>query len=104
MDVDRRVAEGAAPLDHRRVVVRVRDRDLGDPAQLLDPRDRRVVDQPDAVPEDVALGRLDQEGPLADAELRLGVDRVEVLLLLLDRVLVRRAEAVPASSTAGRRG
>ena len=34
VDVNRCVAEGATPLDHRRVIVRVRDRDLGDPAQL----------------------------------------------------------------------
>src|SRR5262249_8800003 len=94
VEVDGRVAKGAAPLDHRGVVVRVRDRDLRDPAQLLDPRDRRLVDQPDAVPEEVAFGRLDQEGPLADAELRLGIDRVEPLFFLLDRVPVRPAEAL----------
>ena len=94
MQVDRGAAEGPAPFHHRRVIVRVRDRDLGNPAQFLHPRDRRVVDQPDAIPQNVPPRRLDQERALADAELRLGVDRVEPGLFLLDDVLVRRPEVL----------
>ena len=52
VDVDRHAAERAAPLDHRRVVVRVRDRDRPRCRRAPRPRDGRVVDQPDAVPEE----------------------------------------------------
>ena len=90
------------PLDHRRVVVRVRDRDLGDPPQLRDPRDRRVVHERDAVPQDIPFLCLNQECSLADPELWLGVDRVEAGLFLLDDVFCATIEAPRASSTAGR--
>ena len=94
VQVDRRPAERPAPFHHRRVIMRVRDRDLGDPAQLLHLLNRRVVQEPDAVPQDVAALRLDQERPLADPELRLGVDRVEPVLLLLDDIPVRRPQVL----------
>src|SRR2546423_14075431 len=69
VQVDGRV-EGARPLDHRRVVVRMRDRDRADPAELLDPRAELVVEERDAVPEDVAAPARspDEERALADRE------------------------------------
>src|SRR4029079_19647690 len=72
VQVDGRV-EGARPLDQRRVVVRVRDRYRGDAAELLDARAELVVEERDAVPEDVAARarRLDEERALADREARL---------------------------------
>ena len=59
------------PLDHRGVVVRVRDRDRREPAFGADPRDDLVVEIRRAVPEDVAGARLDEERALADRERRL---------------------------------
>ena len=54
--VDRDAAEGPAPLDHRGVVVRVRDGDGRDAAQRLDRLDHGFVKQRQAVPQDVACG------------------------------------------------
>ena len=91
MDQDRRAAEGRAPFEHRGIVVRVRDRDRGNPAQLLDLGDDLVVDQAQAVPKDVAVLVLDQECPLADGEVRLDGQAAEPLLLLLpDDVMALR--------------
>ena len=88
VQVDRRDPEGMAPLDHRCVVMGVRDCDLGDPAELADPCDRRVVDESDAIPKDIPLAGLNQERTLADPEPGFGVDRVEAWLFLLDDILV----------------
>ncbi len=75
VDPDRRVAKRPAPLHLRCVVVGVRERDAGQTAATLDLSDRLVVDQGNAVPEDVAGRRLDQVRALADADFRLGQDR-----------------------------
>src|SRR5205085_12429354 len=64
----------------------MRDRDRGNPAACLDRSDRLVVDQGDAVPEEVPGGRLDEERALADRERRVGPDPSQPGLLLLDAV------------------
>ena len=64
--------------------MRVRDRDRGDPAELLDPRAELVVEERDAVPEDVAAPRRDEERALADREARLAADPEEARPLLAD--------------------
>jgi hypothetical protein len=94
MQVDGNVPEGPTPLDHRRVVVRVRDGDGGQPAKALDGLDGRVVDQRDAIPEDVAAGGLNEQGPLADAELRLSADSGQVWLFRPDLVHVIGSQLV----------
>lgn len=66
--------EGGGPLQMGGKVVRVRDDDGGDAAELGDAGDRRVVEVRDAVPEDVAGGRAAEIGGLADAELGGRVD------------------------------
>ena len=45
-----RALEAVRPLDHRRVVVRVRDRDRRQPAERLDGLGRRLVEQRDRTP------------------------------------------------------
>src|SRR3954468_8652680 len=67
-DVDRRATEGVAPLDHRPIEVRMRERDRADSALRSDRRDGRVIDVSDAVPENVAIRRSDEDGSLSDAE------------------------------------
>ena len=52
-----RAVEAVRPLDHRRVVVRVRDGDRRQPAAALDLLRRRVVEQRDAVPQHEARRR-----------------------------------------------
>ena len=76
---DRRTPERPAPLDHRAVEMRMRDRDPAEPARRLDHPHRRIVDQADAVPEQVPSrtvlrrGR-HQERPLPDRKARLRAD------------------------------
>jgi len=86
VEMDRGVVEGAAPFDHRAVVVRVRDGDGGDTAESADGADGFFIEETDAIPEDVAVRRLDEERALADGELRLSADANEVWLLLKDDV------------------
>jgi hypothetical protein len=64
--------------------VRVRDRDRRESAEPLDTRAELVVEERDAVPEDVSAGRLDEESALADREARLAAEPDEAGLLLAD--------------------
>ena len=75
MQVDRHPSERAAPLNHRSVIVRVRDRDRLNAAQTIEQIDGGVVDQRDALPQDVARRRACQDCPLPDTEGRRGLDR-----------------------------
>jgi hypothetical protein len=62
----------------------MRDRDRGDPAELLDLRAELIVEERDAVPEDVAARCLDEERALADREARLAADPDDAGPLLAD--------------------
>jgi len=62
----------------------VGDRDRGDPAELLDTAADLVVEERDAVPEDVSARRLDEERALADREVRSRADARQPRLLLAD--------------------
>ena len=73
VQVDRAV-EAMRPLDHARVVVRVRDRDRGEPAAPLDLRRGRLVEQRDAVPQQVGVAVGDEQRALADRECGIGAD------------------------------
>lgn len=76
-DVDGAV-ERFGPDEVRGVVVRMADDDADEAAERVDPRDGLVVQQRDAVPEDVAGGGLDEDGALADGELWFGGERCQV--------------------------
>jgi len=65
----------------------VRDRDSLDPAQALDLRRGLLIEQRDAVPEEIALWRLDQQGPLPNGELRLRPDPDQARLMLLHHIM-----------------
>ena len=79
----------------------MRERDRGQAAPLVHRRLRRRVEERDAVPEDVAALRLDEVGVLADREGRLGADRGQPGLELLEGVrmvgtqFVERRPALP---------
>ena len=75
VQMDRHAAERPAPLDHGRVVVRMRDRDALDAAHGLDQLDGGAIDQRDAVPQDIAVRGAQKLRALADAERRQGDDR-----------------------------
>jgi hypothetical protein len=84
--------------------VRVRDRDRAEPAELLDAGADLVVEQRDAVPEDVPARCLDEEGALPDREARRRADANQARPLLPDvramvaaKIVERRPPlAVPA--------
>ena len=97
-----RALEAVRPFDHRRVVVRVRDRDRGEPAAAVDLRRGRVVEQRDAVPQHVALAVRDEQRALADREARLTCRSRSARPRAGSRCGGRRA-APRRSSTAGRR-
>ena len=108
VQVDRDAAEGAAPLDHRAIEMRVRDRDRIDAALRLDGTQRCLVDQAHAVPQHVAADASHQQPALADRERRLDADADKARVLLahdhamaLLQVAQRRpALALPADELA----
>src|SRR4029079_1036731 len=102
---DGSAAECATPLDRRAVEVRVRHRNPGEPARGAERPHRRVIDVPDAIPEEVAVRRLHEERPLADPDGRRDADAEEPRLLLahLDamparRELLQRGPRLPAAA------
>ncbi len=80
--------EALGPVDHRPVVVGVRDRDRVQPACGLDRRVRRVVDEREAVPEQAAA----EQGALPDRERGLDADADETRLGLLEAEPMGRGE------------
>src|SRR5262249_60927229 len=85
--------EAVSPFHHRRVVVRMGDCDRPEPAARLDER-RHPLEQGQAVPEDVAARRLEEQRALADPEAGLRADARQPRLLLADVRAVRRAHVV----------
>src|ERR1700739_10416 len=81
MQIDRNIAEGGAPFRHRRIIMRMRNRDRLQTAETVDDLDHRVVDQADAVPQHIALRRPHQQRALADAEQRRRADSDQFRLM-----------------------
>jgi hypothetical protein len=71
----------------------MRDGDRGQPAEPLDPPDRRLVDQADAVPQDVAVRVQDEEGALRDGESRPYLQAEEPLRLCVQPISWSRPSA-----------
>jgi hypothetical protein len=65
-------------------------------AEPVDERDGRSVEQRDAVPQNIAVRRADEERALADGKLRLGADADQPRLVLA--VGVERARGAGAAS------
>ena len=82
--------------------MRVGDGDGRDAAHRLDRLDHGFIEQRQAVPQDVGLRRAQEQGPLADGEVRLDADADQPRLLELDGVSVGQIAAGRRSSTAGR--
>src|SRR5579872_3548050 len=89
VQMDRRIAERAAPLDLRRVEVRMRDRDRLDAAETPDEGDRRRIERRDAIPQHVAALRAHQKRALADGEMRFAGKAENVRGMLDERIAVR---------------
>src|SRR5207237_4540753 len=90
--------ECPTPLDHRRVVMRVGDGDGPKAAYLLNGFDGRVIEERDAVPEQVALWCGNENRSLADGKRRLGSDpeQTEVVAHLIPMGLAKIAERCPS--------
>ena len=88
------VAERAAPLDQRGVEVRMRDGDGAQAAETLDEGDGGLVDERDAIPQDVAVRRANEQRALADGETRLGADADQARLVLAEGVEMADREPV----------
>src|SRR6478672_9115059 len=61
-------------------------------AKPVDQSDRGVIDQRDAIPQDIPLRRAKKQSALADRELRLRADPDEPRLVLAESVVVRNPE------------
>lgn len=80
--------EGARPEQVRGVIVRVGDDDGADATQIVNLADGGVVEEGDAVPEDVALGRPDEGATLADADLGSGVNEGDTVIFVVSGEVV----------------
>lgn len=72
--------KGSRPKQMRGVVMRMRDDHGADAAEFVDLADGRFIQKSDAIPEDVARGRLDKSTALADAYLGRGMDEDDALI------------------------
>ena len=72
--VNRGVGKGRAPIGVGGVVVWMRYGNSGEAAERFDLVDRRLVEEGNHIPQDIAMGRLDQHGALADGEIGIGPD------------------------------
>ncbi len=80
--------ERRGKLDHRGVIVRVGDRNSGQAAECAHDLDRRVVDEADAVPQDISLRRAHQQRALGDGEGGEGANSEQSRFELRERVVV----------------
>src|SRR5262249_5832433 len=93
VQMDGSAAEGTAPFHHRAVVMRVGDRDAGEPAERLHDLDGGGIDERDAVPQNIAFGSAQDERALADREFRHRPDPDQAGLVLLIAIEVPAASA-----------
>ena len=97
VQVNRNAAERLAPLHHARVVVRVRDGDRSQPSGIRNRFDRFVVEQRDAVPEQIASGCPHQKRALPDRELRVRREAEQVGLFVRAPIAVALAKFAESS-------
>ena len=92
VEMDGYTPKRTAPVDQRRVKVGMRNRDGVQAPKSLDQSDGGVVDQRDAIPQDVAFRRAQEQCALADRELGLRADADEAWLVLAEPVVMRNSE------------
>jgi hypothetical protein len=66
----------------------MRNSDGRNAAQIADGVDGWLVEKSQAIPEHIAPRRLQQESPLTDREVRLGVNGIQISFLLLDDIVM----------------
>src|SRR4051794_20698930 len=66
MEMDGDIPKRTTPVDQRRVEMRMRNRDSVQPAKPVNQGDRCVIDQRDAIPQDIPLRCAKEQSALAD--------------------------------------
>ena len=94
VEIDGYAAEGPAPIDKRRVEVRMRNGDGTQSAKPVDQRHCGVVDQRDAIPEDVSFRGTQKQCALSDGKFGRRADADETWLVLTEPVAVRNPESL----------
>ena len=89
-----RAIKDPPPARHCRIGMRMRNRHRRQPAQRLDHRDGRCVQQCDAIPQHIPAGRADQKCPLPNPHLRHGADAHQVRRDLADYVIMSRHQRI----------
>src|SRR6478735_12055394 len=78
------------PFDHRRVEMRMRNRDGANAAASIYLGDCLVVQQRDAIPEQISSGRLEKQSPLADRKFRFSADAKKLRRFIVEAVVMIR--------------
>src|SRR5262245_61866035 len=86
MQMDACIAKRAAPIDHCRVVMRMRDGNRLNTAQRLNLQFRLLIEQTQAVPKKIPLRRANQKRTLTNCKNRLSHDRIKIRLFLANQV------------------
>src|SRR6266481_6200321 len=76
------------PFDHRRVEMRMRNRDGADAATCVYLDDCFVIQQRDAIPEQISSRRLEKQSALSDRKFRFCTDAQKLRRFLLDAVVM----------------
>src|SRR5438034_8933998 len=80
--------ETLGPFGHRRVEMRMRNRDGADAAACVYLGDCLVVQQRDAIPEQISSRRLEKQSALADRKVRFSADAQELPRFVSDAVVM----------------
>ena len=86
------VIERGAPLEHRAVIMRMRNCDAAQSAEAGNQFDGRVVDQRNAIPKKIAVRRSQEQGPLPDRKFRDGADADQVRFVLAKTIAMTAAQ------------
>jgi len=92
VEINRHVPERLTPIDKRRVEVRMRNRDGAQSAKPIDDSNGGVINQRDAIPQDVTFRRAQQQRTLADGKLRRRADADQARFVLAESIVVRNPQ------------
>ena len=84
--------ESFSPFDHRRVEMRMRNRDGADAATRIYLGDCFVIQQRDAIPEQISSRRLQKQSALGNRDFRFSADPQKLRRFLFDAVVMISAQ------------
>ena len=89
VQIDGNAAERATPFDHAAVIMRMGNGDGSQTAERFHQPDGAGIKQADAIPQDSAISRLQQQRPLPDPKLRLRVNSPNAFAFHKENVAMR---------------